>query len=162
MGVIGPSSVPAFQDALLAQLKLRSGLMNTSIVIGPPSPGVAQEKQWIALLEVDGTEKWAAMGRRQKEEDYYQRIYISVVTRDGEGDSVRGRDIAYALRQEIADQLLADPTVNATVWQAQVTRKQEFFPRLGIQVPDATGHMTVDLTWREAALYTEIKVMNRI
>ena len=162
MGVLGDSSVPAFQDKLQEQLQLRANLANTSVVIGPPSPGVAQEKIWIALLEVKGDEDWAALGRLQKEERYTQSVYISVITRDGESDSKRGRDTAYAIRKEIADQLLADPTVGATVWQAQVSKRQEFLPRLGIEVPDAQGHMTVDYSWREAALFVDIVVKNRM
>lgn len=162
MGALGDSSVPAFQDKLIAQLKTRSGWNNISVVVGPPSPGIAQEKTWVALLEVKGEEDWAALGRLQKEERYYQSIYISVITRDGEGDGTRGRDIAYGIRKEIADQLLADPTVGATVWQAQVDKRQEFTPRLGIQVPDATGKMTVDYSWREAALFMDLFIKNRI
>lgn len=162
MGVLGDSSVPAFQDKLVEQLKARPNLATVSVVIGPPSPGVAQEKLWIALLEVKGEEDWAAFGRLQKQETYTQTIYISVISRDGEGDSTYGRNIAYGIRKEIADQLLVDPTVGGTVWQAQVTKKQEFLPRLGISVPDANGHMTVDYSWREAAVFTDILVKNRI
>jgi len=162
VGVLGPSSVPAFQDALKAQLEARPNLVGLSICIGPPPPGISQELKWLAFLEVDGTEVWSAMGRRQKEEQYTQKIYVSVITRDGERDSTYGRDIAYLIRQEVADQLLADPTVNSTVWQAQVTKKQEFYPRLGVTVPDDEHGQTVDLSWREACLYFDIFVKNRI
>lgn len=162
MGVLGDSSIPAFQDALVMQLRQRPNLTGVNVVIGPPSPGVAQGQIWVALLEVEGTEKWAAMGRLQKEEDYRQTVYISVLTRDGEGDSTAGRNKAYAIRKEIADQLLADPTVNSTVWQAQVERGGKFEPRLGINVQSADGGTTTDLSWREAAVYFEILVKNRI
>lgn len=162
MGVLGDPSAPAFQDALRTQVLARGTLpAGTSVVIGPPSPGVAQTLQWIAFLEIDGLEKWAAMGRLQKEEDYRQKMYISVMTRDGEGDSARGRDVAYALRKEIADQLLEDPTVNGTVWQAQIDKSQRFEPRLGISTAGADGQHTVDMSWREAALFFDILVKNR-
>lgn len=160
---LGPSSVTAFQDALLLQLQNRPNLANTNVVIGPPAPGVSQASQWIAFLNVVGLEKWAVLGRLQKEEDYTQTIYISVLTRDGEVDSRHGRDIAYNLRQEIADQLIADPTANATVWQCQLTKNQKFEPRLGVTVPNADGNgVTTDLSWREAALYLDILVKNRM
>ena len=156
------SSVPDFQDALVAQLKLRPKLASVNVVIGPPAPGVAQVPYWIALLEVKNEQKWAAMGRLSKEENYKQKIYISVLTRDGEGDAVAGRNIAYGFYDEVAQQLREDATVNKSVWQAQIEGEEEFIPRLGIQVPDANGQTTTDLSWREACLYFEILVKNRM
>lgn len=155
-------SAPAFQDALKAILVQRAGLQGLSVCVGPPSPGISQEKNWLAFLDVKGTEDWATLGRLQREENYTQEMYISVLTRDGEGDSTRGRDAAYAIRAEVANALISDPTVSGTVWQASMGSKKEFFPRLGIQVKDANGMNTVDLSWREAALYFDILVKNRL
>jgi hypothetical protein len=156
------TSVPTFQDAFVEQLRARPALLNVSIVVGPPSPGIAQEAQWISLLEVIGQEKWAAMGRLSREETYTQRVYISVITRDGDTDARNGRDMAYALRAEISEQLHIDPTVNNSVWQSQITDKNEFYPRLGISVPDSQGGMTVDLSYREAAVYFDIFLRTRM
>lgn len=156
------TSIPAFQDALLAQLGGRPGLAGVNMVIGPPSPGVAQVSTWVALLEVTGKESWAAMGRLSKEENYTQKVYISVLTRDGQADGKFGRDQAFTIFEEISQQLREDATVNKSVWQAQIQGEEEFIPRLGIQVPDANGGMTTDLSWREACLYFEILVKNRM
>jgi hypothetical protein len=156
------STVPAFQDAFIAQLRARPALLNVSVVTGPPSPGIAQESQWISLLEVTGQEKWAAMGRLSREETYTQRVYISVITRDGASDATNGRNIAYALRAEVSEQLHIDPTINDSVWQSQITDKNEFYPRLGISVPNSSGGMTVDLSYREAAVYFDIFIRTRM
>jgi hypothetical protein len=156
------STVPAFQDALIDLLKVRQALQGVAIVPGPPAPGIAQTSQWICLLEVDGSEKWAAMGRLSKEENYTQKVYISVITRDGEGDARASRDIAYALRAEVSEQLRETPTVNDVVWQCQIEGKNQFFPRLGITQTDPHGKSVVDLSYREAALYFEISVKNRM
>lgn len=159
---IDVSSVPAFQDALLSQLQSRPNLVDVSVCVGPPSPGISQISKWIALLEVDGSEIWTAMGRLSREENYTQQVYISVVTRDGEGDARTGRDIAFGLRTELALMLVEDPTVNSSVWQAQLAKSQRFVPRLGISVPGPNGEATVDLSWREAAVYCDITVKNRM
>lgn len=159
---LGPTSVPAFQDALATQLRNRPGLAKVSTCIGPPPAGIAQTSAWIAFLNVVGIEKWAAMGRLQKEEDYTQEIYISVLTRDGDADNTIGRNVAYNIRQEIMNQLINDPTINNTVWQAQIWKNGKFQPRLGITIPGADGQATVDMSWREAALYFEILVKNRM
>lgn len=156
------SSVPAFQDALQAVLKTRPALQDVSIVIGPPAPGIAQESKWIALLDVVGDEKWAAMGRLSKEETYTQKVLISVITRDGEGDATVGRNIAYALRAEIAEQLRDDATIGESVWQSQITGKNEFYPRLGISTPDDSGKTIIDLSYREACVYFDIFVRYRM
>lgn len=156
------SALPTFQNALITQLQARTALASVSIVPGPPSPGVGQRLQWICLLEAKGTQKWSAMGRLQKEERMKQRVYVSVLTRDGEGDSARGRDTAYSYLDEVAQQLIDDPTVSATVWEAQIGEDIEFYPRLGISVPDATQGTTVDLSWREACLYFDITYKIRL
>lgn len=156
------TSVPTFQDSLIAQLQARPAFANVNVVIGPPSPGIAQVSTWVALLEVKKEEKWAAMGRLSKEENYNQRVYISVLTRDGQGDSKNGRDIAYGLFNDISQQLREDATVNNSVWQAQIQGEEEFIPRIGVQVPDTNGGMTTDLSWREACIYFEILVKNRM
>ena len=132
------------------------------MVTGPPSPGVAQQAKWLALLEVEGEETWAAMGRLSKEENYTQQVYISVVTRDGEGSAKAGRDVAYGIRAEVAQQLREDATLNDVVWQCQIATKNRFVPRLGITSTDPQGKTTVDLSWREAALYFDISVKNRM
>jgi len=158
------SSVPAFQDALKAVLQTRPNLSGVSISIGPPAPGIAQESKWISLLEVTGQEAWAAMGRLSVEETYNQKVCISVVARDGESDAVNTRNIAYNLRSEIAEQLRIDATIGGAVWQAQIRGKVEFFPRLGIQSADATDYnkMVTDMSYREACLYFDIFVRNRM
>lgn len=156
------SSIPAFQDALIAGLSARDAFASTEVVVGPPSPGVAQVSSWVALLDVVGDEKWAAMGRLSKEENYSQKVYVSVLTRDGEGTSQLGRDIAFTLRRDIAEYLRENPTVSNSVWQAQLQGDCRFLPRLGISVPDESGHPVVDLTWREAAVYFDILVKYRM
>lgn len=159
---IAVSSVPLFQDTLKTELQARSGLSGVEVVIGPPSPGIAQVSKWIALIDVKGTEKYATFGRYSREENYEQSVYVSVMTRDGEGDAKRGRDIAYGIKNEIAQCLITIPTVGGSVWQAELGARSEFFPRLGITVSDTSGAPAVDLTWREAALYFDIKVKNRL
>lgn len=159
---IQQSSIPLFQDTLKSLLSQRNGLADVEVVIGPPSPGKAQASKWIAMIDVESNEHFATLGRQAREENYEQKIYISVITRDGEDDATSSRDIAFGLRNEVAQQLITNPTVDGTVWQAQIGSKNDFFPRLGVSVPDANDQTQVDLSWREAALYFSIKVKNRL
>lgn len=143
-------------------MSARTNLEAVSIVPGPPSPGVAQQHSWIALLEVEGSEEWNMLGRMTVEETYNQKVYISVLTRDGEGTSQPGRDIAYGLRAEISAGLRDDPTLGGVVWQCQIDKDCQYFPRLGIEQPGPAGGNVIDMTWRESALYFTILVTNRL
>jgi hypothetical protein len=118
------SAFPTLGPALLGQLAGRPGLTGVQLSSGSIAPDDSAAET-IFLLDGDGDIDWATIGATGRRRDETGRQLITVwTTRQGGGEQtiVAAKQRAFAIAQEIADQLDTDPTANGTVRNARITR----------------------------------------
>lgn len=116
--MFGVSSQPDLKANLLAALDERPGLAGVQVTWGwPKTPA----KEFIALTDIRGVQAKAELGprRRANREESYKLEVIVKVEKQGTDQSIATLR-AYAIAEELADQLLLDSTVGGSVREAQV------------------------------------------
>lgn len=116
------TTVPAFLDALKAQLEARSGLAGVGIFTSPQNEEVTESIEF--GYRITGTQGWAALGQRARNDDYTVTGIIWIA-KDGAGEATakEARDRVYELFGELEEQLRTDPWANQSVTvQAHLTR----------------------------------------
>lgn len=108
------TTVPAFLDALKAQLEARLALADVGIYTSPQNEEVTQSIEF--GYRVNGTQGWAALGQRARNDDY-TITGIIWIAKDGAGEAVakEARDRVYALFAELEAQLRTAPWGNNTL-----------------------------------------------
>jgi hypothetical protein len=118
------TTVPAFLDALKAQLEAREGLAGVGIYTSPQNEEVTESIEF--GYRIAGTQGWAALGQRARNDDYtVTGIIWKAVDGAGEADAKTARDWVYDTFGELEEQLRTDPYVNQSVTGntgAQITR----------------------------------------
>jgi hypothetical protein len=118
------TTVPAFLDALKAQLEARAGLANVGIYTSPQSEEVTESIEF--GYRITGTQGWAALGQRRRGDEYVVTgIIWKAADGAGEADAKVARDWVYDAFGELEEQLRTDPWVNNAVTGdtgAQITR----------------------------------------
>lgn len=115
------SSVPAFLDNLQTQLLARPGLTGVDIYTGLVGDNLGKDS--IQLLTIPThTANWGLIGQRRIEEDYSIDGIITGHSRlKGEDGIKAARDRAYAIFDELLEQLRSDPTANGAVRLSSVS-----------------------------------------
>ena len=108
------TTVPAFLDALKAQLEARPGLSGVVIATSPQSEEVIESIEF--GFRITGSQNWAAFGQGRRQ-DHYTVTGIVWIAKDGAGDETasEARDRVYELFGELEDQLRSDRYVNGSV-----------------------------------------------
>ena len=108
-----PSTIPAMKTNLLAILRARPALASPVQVSWGALPEQMELRQLVILGDVENTETWASIGQLRKWEEYRLTVWISVVLATRDHSEAAGR--AWALQQELALALRADPTVGGAL-----------------------------------------------
>jgi hypothetical protein len=124
------STFPLFMDALAAQLILRAGLSGVAVFTAPVAPENAGEEAIVLAPETSIEQTVAAMSSTDIEEVYDVKGLILVYHAQAPGATLVGtinagakaaRDRAFAIFEEVVDQLTTDATVSGTVRDARTT-----------------------------------------
>jgi hypothetical protein len=110
------SSVPALKRNLQTQLQARPGLSGVQISYGAPLPD--PQREFIALLDVEGDQRAAALGAQRRVETYVLTVVVNVIQETTDQRACTER--CYTLAAELENQLRADATVNGAVRIAQI------------------------------------------
>lgn len=113
---MGTSTIPAFTAALISTLAARPNLTNTVISDGPPDPG-AVDREFIAVGDIRGNQRAAAIGAQSREEEYF--VAMTIWVKQG-NDQTTADSRAFAIMAEIENALRADASVGHVVRWAQV------------------------------------------
>lgn len=108
------TTVPAFLDALKAQLEARAGLTGATIATAPTAMDVMESVEF--GHHIDGSQAWGSLGQRSRKEEYIVGGVVWVA-KDGAGEAVakEARDQVFDWFGELEAQLRSDPWVNQTV-----------------------------------------------
>lgn len=120
------TTVPAFLDALKTALEARAGLVGVTIATCPLAEEAIESIEF--GYRITGTQGWAAMGQRRRE-DNYVITGIVWIAKDGGGETAQAaakeaRDRVYELFAELEAQLRDTPWLTNIVagLGAQLTR----------------------------------------
>lgn len=112
------STIPAFIDGLLSRLQARPALLGVHVTDFKPDE--QEQDDWIMLDGAEPSEQEAAaLGRLRREEEFFHEILVSCVRSYGDPQKT-ARDRAFALVQEVENELRDDPTVGLVVRECQV------------------------------------------
>lgn len=112
------SSVPEYLDNLKTLLEARPALIDVVVRTGPV--GDTRGKSSLEFTEIEQTHNWGALGGRRIDEEYYINGVIWCYARgvDQEEAIKAVRDNAFAIFDEMLQQIRSDPKVNGTVVQS--------------------------------------------
>lgn len=159
-----------YTDALIANLKARTGLSDVFITDGPPLPaqlgavGADMIGKWLMLGDVQGGQTWAAIDaqRRPRNEEFTITCVISVVQQATVADDIQAdlNRSAIAIFQELEQELRANPTQG--VGPATGTNPAGYVIESQIANPDVQLQKRATDTVREAAMQFGIHVKARL
>lgn len=118
------STIPAAIDGLLALLTSQPALAApVEIIDGQPTTQTPIDYVAVGIADgdnpsVDGSQDWSQTGMQRRKEDYTIRCEVS--SWSGSGTTKERRDQAFALFAACEAALRADPTLNASVIQAEI------------------------------------------
>lgn len=108
------TTVPDFLDALKAQLEARQGLADVGIYTSPQNEEVTESIEF--GFRITGTQGWAAMGQRSRNDDYtVTGIIWKAVDGAGEATAKEARDWVYTTFSELEESLRDDMHLSDTL-----------------------------------------------
>lgn len=108
------TSVPAFLDALKAQLEARAGLADVGIYTSPQNEEVTESIEF--GYRIAGTQGWAALGQRARNDDYaVTGIIWKAADGAGEATAKEARDWVYTTFGELEEALRDDMHLSDTL-----------------------------------------------
>lgn len=108
------TTVPAFLDALKAQLEAREGLTGVGIYTSPQNEEVTESIEF--GYRIAGTQGWVALGQRARNDEYtVTGVIWKAVDGSGEADAKVARDWVYAAFAELEDELRTGPWVDESL-----------------------------------------------
>lgn len=140
------SSIPTVKANLRTQLQARGGLAGVQIAYGPPLPN--PQRDMICLADVTGETGPATMAKAiYPRDEVFTLQAIVFVIREGTGQQAV-TERAFALANEVYDQLQTDPTISGAVWFAQVMGAIELIERAGEDGMCRTAEFTIPVHCR--------------
>jgi hypothetical protein len=112
------SSIPTLKANLRTQLLARGGLAGVQVSYGPPIPN--PQREIISLHDVTGETHPQAMAKSIYPRDELYTLDVIVFVLHEGTDQRATTERAFAIANEVYDQLQTDPTVNGAVWFAQI------------------------------------------
>jgi hypothetical protein len=110
------SVIPDTKANLKTQLEARPGLAGVQIVYGIALPN--RRNECISICSAKDGQQWGLIGQRARNEEFTLTVYVCVVKTTKNQQAVTER--AFAIADEIGDQLRTDPTVDGALMVAQV------------------------------------------
>jgi hypothetical protein len=111
---VATTTVPAFLDALKAQLEVRAGLAGVGIYTSPQNEEVTESIEF--GYRINGTQGWAALGQRARNDEYtVTGVIWKAVDGSGEADAKTARDWVYDTFAELEDELRTGPWVDESL-----------------------------------------------
>lgn len=150
----GTSTINAFEQALQANLKKRTGLSGVTITVGPPTAGELMVGEWLMLGNSTATQNYATFpynAPTSRDETARIELLINVVQAIN-ADHTVVNNRAYALLAEVENELRSNPSQGVTnvLWA-------EIAPSMRVQ-----KQMNPDAGWRETLITSQIKLRSRI
>jgi hypothetical protein len=109
-----PLVLLSFADLLAAAPALEG------IAVWEAHPGDDLPKEAIVLLNADGDQEWAALGRHSREETFVIRGSVFVVQDGATHEAIRTAITrAHTIAKNVADVVIADPTLGGAVRVAE-------------------------------------------
>jgi len=144
-----------YTNALMASLAARAGLEGVVITDGPPEMSGLAHGEWIAFLDVSGSQEWATISRATKprNETLTLEFFIDVVAPSGANNQTGVNARAVELFQEIEDELRSNPGqgVGRAFISSQVATEFRLLKRANLEEG-----------WRECLLTAAVEVKARL
>lgn len=140
------SAIPLVKANLRTQLQARGGLAGVQISYGPPLPN--PQRDIISLEDVHGLTRPQAMAKSiYPRDELFTLNTVCFVLREGVNQQAV-TERAFALANEVYDQLQADPTINGAVWFAQVEGAVALLERCGEDGMNRSAEYTIPVYCR--------------